>query len=275
MSGARIHDRVSVHSICFPAAGVDELFHLWTKLRTKRVSFSSGQLSDHDPEAVRARLTAAGFVAETLTHVFRPGTLSSRRDDIRHDREALSRAIAMAAAIGAGSIYMLTGGRGALSWEAAADIFAEAIEPCRAEARDAGVVLSIENATAFYADLHLGNNLRDTILLAERAGIGVNIDIFAGWTEAGLHELVARALPICCLIQVSDYVYGDRGLPCRAVPGDGAIPLKPIIAQALDAGYAGAFDLELIGPRIDAEGQLEAVGRAAGNVGQMLRELGV
>jgi hypothetical protein len=42
----------------------------------------------------------------------------------------------------------------------------------------------------------------------------------------------------------------------------------------LKAGYAGAFDLELIGPRIDAEGRLEAVRRAASNVGEMLRALG-
>ena len=49
---------------------------------------------------------------------------------------------------------------------------------------------------------------------------------------------------------------GDRALPARAVPGDGAIPIETFIAQALAGGYAHGFDLELIGPRIDAEGRL-------------------
>jgi sugar phosphate isomerase/epimerase len=63
-------------------------------------------------------------------------------------------------------------------------------------------------------------------------------------------------------------------LPCRAVPGDGAIPLRDIVAHALKLGYAGAFDLELIGPRIDSEGQREAVARAGRVVTAMLQELG-
>ena len=61
-------------------------------------------------------------------------------------------------------------------------------------------------------------------------------------------------MPLTGLVQVSDYVLGDRTAPCRAVPGDGAIPLERILGDVLDAGYGGVFDLELVGPRIDAEG---------------------
>jgi sugar phosphate isomerase/epimerase len=76
------------------------------------------------------------------------------------------------------------------------------------------------------------------------------------------------------VIQVSDYVYGDRALPSRAVPGDGAIPLQRLLEWALAAGYKGAFDLELIGPRIDREGHLPATRRAAEEVGKVLQSLG-
>jgi len=61
----------------------------------------------------------------------------------------------------------------------------------------------------------------------------------------------------------------------RAVPGDGNIPVKRILGWILKACYAGAFDLELIGPRIDEEGHLAAVRRSADNLGEMLRSLGV
>ena len=67
---------------------------------------------------------------------------------------------------------------------------------------------------------------------------------------------------------------GDRALPGRAVPGDGAIPIEAFIAQALAGGYAHGFDLELIGPRIDEEGRLESARRACDVVGTMLTKLG-
>jgi sugar phosphate isomerase/epimerase len=111
--------------------------------------------------------------------------------------------------------------------------------------------------------------------LAERSGVGVGLDVFACWTEAGLEDTIARVMPRCHLIQVADYVYGDRSMPGRAVPGDGAIPLRRILDRALAAGYAGGFDLELVGPRIDAEGRLDATRRAGEHLTALLDELGV
>jgi sugar phosphate isomerase/epimerase len=89
-----------------------------------------------------------------------------------------------------------------------------------------------------------------------------------------LRETIERAVTRCHLVQLSDYVYGDRSLPCRAVPGDGDIPLALDIGWMLEAGYQGAFDLELIGPRIDKEGQFEATRRATENVTELLQSLG-
>jgi hypothetical protein len=58
------------------------------------------------------------------------------------------------------------------------------------------------------------------------------------------------------------------------VPGDGAIPLEAFVAQTLAGGYAHGFDLELIGPRIDEEGRLQATQRACDVVSAMLERLG-
>jgi len=98
--------------------------------------------------------------------------------------------------------------------------------------------------------------------------------VFHCWAEGDVDELVARALPRTRLIQLSDYVLGDRALPGRAVPGDGAIPIESFVAQALAGGYARGFDLELIGPRIDDEGRLESARRACAVVGAILDKLG-
>ena len=65
---------------------------------------------------------------------------------------------------------------------------------------------------------------------------------------------IAAAGPICSFVQVSDYAPGDRALPCRAVPGDGAIPLDHLIGLILATGFPGPFDIEIIGSRLAAEG---------------------
>jgi hypothetical protein len=59
------------------------------------------------------------------------------------------------------------------------------------------------------------------------------------------------------------------------VPGDGAIPIKRMLDWALAAGYGGAFELELLGPRIEKEGYLEATTRAVANIEKILHSLGV
>ncbi len=76
------------------------------------------------------------------------------------------------------------------------------------------------------------------------------------------------------MIQLSDYVLGDRALPARAVPGDGMIPIEPVLAQVLSAGYPYGFDLEFIGPRIDAEGRFAAVRRACSTITALLDNSG-
>jgi sugar phosphate isomerase/epimerase len=75
-------------------------------------------------------------------------------------------------------------------------------------------------------------------------------------------------------VQVSDYVVGTHTTPDRVVPGDGDIPLERILRTLVDAGYRGAYDIELIGPRIETEGYEQAVTRAVRHVDRLLREIG-
>ena len=269
-----MHDKISVHSICFPGDSLAKLAQHWRALQARRVSLSSDLVLGDDGAAAREFLNAGDHRLETMTHPFTAGRhLEDSEEFISCVREQLDRVIEIAASLGAQSIYMLTGGHGSSSWEEAAAIFCEAVAPCVARARAAGVALLIENAPPLYADIHIAHSLRDTVALAEMSGVGVCIDIFSCWTEAGLKESIERSMPRCGLVQVSDYVYGDRGLPSRAVPGDGAIPLQRIIGWIAKAGYKGVFDLELIGPRIN--GQESQVARSAEYVGSLLRSLGI
>lgn len=268
-------NRISVNAICFLGASFDEVTGYWRQLGARRVSTVSHLLPTDDLALVRQALKTGGHTLESIMHLFFGGHhLSAGEEYYPDERARLAQLIAVAKRLGGRSIYMVTGGHGSLTWEDAAERFCNAIAPCVAIAKDAGIALMVECSPSLYADVHIAHSLRDAITLSEMAGIGVVIDVFGCWTEAGLRDSIKRAIPRCHLIQLSDYVYGDRAVPSRAVPGDGAIPLRRILEWVLDAGYTGAFDLELIGPRIDEEGHLEATRRAADHVGAILRSLG-
>jgi sugar phosphate isomerase/epimerase len=172
-------------------------------------------------------------------------------------------------------VYVVTGGRGGLGWESAAARFAELIAPGVELAAARGLRLLVENSNGLYADLHIAHTLGDTLALAESAGLGVCVELQFCWVESGLGRTFRDALPSIGLVQVSDYVLGDRSLPGRAVPGDGAIPLEQLVGELLELGYEGLFDIELLGPRIDAEGHAASVARAAERMDAILTSLGV
>jgi sugar phosphate isomerase/epimerase len=262
------HKRLSVHNVTFYGEPLAELENHWSALGVCRLSILDSELLNPDLPMLLQR---NDYAVEAVYHLFAGGRLST---DAQAARNALSTVIDAAANVGARTVYLLTGGRGALNWAQAADRFCGMVAPCVAHASRAGVTLAIENASSLYADIHLAHTLRDTIALADMSGLGICIDVFHCWAEGDFEAMVQRALPRTALIQLSDYVLGDRALPGRAVPGDGAIPIEAFVAQTLAGGYAQGFDLELIGPRIEQEGRFESARRACDVVGAMLNRLG-
>jgi sugar phosphate isomerase/epimerase len=268
-----VHPRVSLHQVAFLDDSTATFLAHCRTIGVAHASLVTPVLTTPgDLDGARAELADGGVDVPTVNHPF------GRYPDLECDRgeaaQRLLEAVAVAESLGASSMYLLTGGRGSLSWEQAAERFAELIEPGKRAAADAGITLLVENASAFNADIHIAHTLADAIRLAEIAGIGLCVDLHACWTEAGLTGLLEQALPQLGLVQVSDYVLGDRTAPCRAVPGDGDIPLGRLIADILELGYTGLFDLELVGPRIATEGARSATRRAAEKLSTMLGELG-
>jgi sugar phosphate isomerase/epimerase len=268
-----VHPRISLHQVAFVRDGTPAFVDFCRKNAVPNMTLVSLLMTEQaDIELVKTATAQGGPKASVVNHPF--AVFPNLEEDTGQAAQKLLQAIDVAASIGAGAIYMQTGGRGKLDWEQAANRFVELLAPCREAARKSGISLMIENASAFNIDLHIAHTLADTILLAERAQIGVCIDLQPCWGEAGLAQLFRRALPITQLVQVSDYVMGDRVAPCRAVPGDGAVPLERLMSDLLDAGYGGLFDLELVGPRIEQEGAAGASIRALEWLSQRLTTLG-
>ncbi len=261
------HPSLSINTLSLAPAPLDALIEAVARIGARALSPDLEHvLAFGVAESARA-VRDAGLRIATLTH--RAFAFATQAEE-KAGRERLLRTIEVAAEIGAETIIMTTGGRGTLTWREAADAFAEAVAPCAAAASAAGVTLGIEPTSHLYADVSLTHRLKDTTALARKAGIGVIPDLFACWTDADIEQAIADAGPLIALVQVSDYVYGDRALPCRAVPGDGAIPLARLIEPIKATGFKSWFDIEVIGPRLQAEGEEAGLKRACAYLGKLL-----
>ncbi|WP_298690517.1 TIM barrel protein [uncultured Sphingomonas sp.] len=259
-----MHPNISINTLCLPEAPFATHLEQVVRLGARAIGPGLEEITATGVDASARALRDAGLTVSTLTH--RAFSFATT-EDAGAGRDRLNATIDVAATIGARTITMTTGGRGALSWRDAAARFAEAIAPCAERARTAGVALSLEPTSHLYADASIAHRLADTVALARAAGIGVGIDLFACWTDADIEDAIAAAGPIAALVQVSDHVAGDRALPCRAVPGDGMIPLDRLVPLIVHAGFYGFWDIEVIGPRLAADGYGKGLARAADRLG--------
>jgi len=267
------HPRVSVSSFCSLANSFEEDLGLWSDLGIQHVGLNVGKVEaagwDTAAAAVRARNLR-------ISNLAGPAPAAADADDaaqrIVHD--TLVRGVDFAHDVGAPRFYIVSGGPGRCSWEEAATRFAAAIAPVNAYAREQEGALAIEPTNPFRADVSIVFSLRDTVRLARDADLGVVVELQACWLEPDFAETVRANIDRVALVQVSDFVIGTFDTPNRAVPGDGDIPLERLLATILDAGYQGAFDLELLGPRIEAEGYPGAIRRSVERLSELLDGLG-
>ena len=266
-----MHPRVSVSGLCFPGLSAPDAIEAIAGLGVSRTSVTGA----------KARAAGAGAVAAAGRHhgvsiAATTGSLAfdlSSADAAAGSRQRAETDIDLAAAVGATVMYGLTGPRTADRWDACADAYVNAAGDLAGYAEGRGVTLAIEPASWLYADLTFIHTFHDALLVAPRAGMGICLDVFHVWTEAGLREEIAAHVTLVAHVQLSDMTRGSRSLPCRAVPGAGDVPLAAVVGWLLDAGYPGVFDCELNGPAIDALGHHAAAAQVAAWLDKLLEEL--
>lgn len=262
-----MHRAISINTLCLGPGTLAVHVAQVARLGACVIGLTLEEVVECGAPAAKSMLRDNGLTVATLTH---RAFAFATPDDAAAARERLDKTLALAETIGARTVTLTTGGRGGLLWAAAAERFTVAMAPCAERAHAAGIKLSLEPTSHLYADASIAHRLADTVNLAQRAGIGVGIDLFACWTDSDIEDAIAACGPHTALVQVSDYAYGDRGLPCRAVPGDGAVPLGRLIPLILNTGYRGHFDIEVIGPRLEAEGVDAGLRRAGAFMSHLL-----
>jgi sugar phosphate isomerase/epimerase len=267
-----VHQRVSVSGLCFPELSAPDAIEAIAGLGVANASVTGTKARAAGTGAVVSAVRRHGVKVVTTT-----GTLAldlSSGAALAGSRQRVENDIDLAAAVGAPTMYGLTGPRTAARWDACADAYVNAVGDLAGYAAARGVTLAIEPTSWLYADLTFIHTFHDALLVAPRAGMGICLDAFHVWTEAGLREEIGQHAGLIAHVQLSDMTRGSRSLPCRALPGDGDVPLAAVVKWLLDAGYPGVFDCELNGPAIDAIGHHAAAARAANWLDQLLGELG-
>lgn len=262
MTVTSMHSHLSISSLCFPALSVAQQLEAVANIGGRYSTLSAEAVAREGPDAVRGRCQDLAIGVPAL--IFGHGPPLDDETTWSAMRDKLSHAVDSAASLGAGAVYMLTGGSGGSRWDEAVERFGAFVGPCVERAAGTGVAISVEPAMVLYADFTFVHTAAAGFELAQRIpGMKVCFDLFHTWTEPRLRETLEASVSDISLVQVSDYVLGDRSLPARAVPGDGAVPIGEVIRWLWAGGYRGIVDLELNGPRIDIEGHDKAARRAA------------
>lgn len=256
-----MHPRLSVHTAGFGDRPAHEILRLLSAAGMRRAGLTMRQLDlgtvERAIQAARDENIEVVDIAEPVAFDLEaPSTWAARRGRLRVCVDA-------ATGIGATTVYMTTGPAPRLAWDDAAARFTDAIGPVVDYAAALGVRLAVENTISLRADLGFIHRLSDAVDLAERADVAVVADLFAAWTERDLPQVLAASLRHIAHVQLADFVLGSLTTPDRAVPGDGDVPIGRQLRWLRDAGYAGVLELELLGPRIDAEGVVAACRRGA------------
>ncbi len=267
-----MHPRLSVNALSSFSWTFDQDLALWQALGVRAAGLLIAKLGD-DVAAKLARLKAADICLSTIVSgsfaLDAPASWAA-------SRQAINGLIDAAADHGSGGVYFPPGRTSGQRWRDVLDAFAEAVAPCVAHAGARGVQLAFE--PSLRTDASFVNTLRDAVDVAERTGLGLVVDFGNCWMERDLREVLQRAAPHIALVQIDDVVIGGNGKPApggRVHLGEGELPLERLMQDVLDTGYRGLFDLEVLGPLIEAEGYEPALRRGVRKASDFLYAMGV
>jgi sugar phosphate isomerase/epimerase len=252
------HPRLSVNSICSMHQSLDEDLALWADLGIDHVGLITPKFDDPGWDAGRRAVVDAGL---------RVSSVSCYRDGI-------AESVELTAGVGSGILYFPPGTAGAIPWEEAAESLCRETAPMVVRANELGVRLAVEPTNPLRTDVSFVHTVRDAVDLARMADIAIVVDFYASWYERNLEETVRKNIDVVALVQICDYQLGTFDMPNRCAVGDGDIPVERLLGMVLDAGYQGAFDLEILGPRIEEEGYRAPITRSLERASAMLDRLG-
>jgi sugar phosphate isomerase/epimerase len=269
------HPRLSVNSVSSWQQSLEADIEMWHDLGVGYVGLILPKIDAVGYDKAAQMLSAAGLRVSTIFGpTYRPLDADRSLGWWDEDQQRTVETIEFAASIDAESVYVCTGAAWSGGWDEAASAFCDLVAPAVARGAELGVPLLLEPTNPLRCDISFVFWQRDAANLARRAGTKVMLDLQSCWYERGLADVVRSNIDLVGITQISDYVIGTTETGNRVVPGDGDIALERLLAMVLEAGFAGSFDLEVMGPRVEQEGYPSSVRRAVERASELLERVG-
>jgi sugar phosphate isomerase/epimerase len=244
-------DRLSLNQATVKRLGVPEAVDLCVRHGIQAIGLWREPVAEMGLAATAATVRAAGLRVSSLC---RAGFFTHADPDARRAAIADNKAaIAEAAALGTGTLVLVSGGLvpGRRDIGLARRMIADAIGELVPVAQAHGVRLGIEALhPMFAADRCVITRLGEALDLALRFpadAVGVVVDTYHVWWDAALLADIARAGERIVSYQVCDWIVplpADTLLG-RGHVGDGHIDFPPVTAAVAAAGYAGDIEVEI------------------------------
>jgi sugar phosphate isomerase/epimerase len=255
--------RYSVDQVGLPGTTFAEDVRLLERLRVPAIGVLRQKLAMIGTVEARLMIDDAGLDVSVLVGAggFRleePAQWPARIDDLRH-------ALDDAAALGARMLLLTPGPPGSLSYEEAEARFIDLLGDILEEARNHDMVIAFEPNHVLRVDLGYVHTLHDALDLADTVNsphFKVLAEVNNCWVERHLYANIAERVSQISLVQISDFAAGTLSTPHRVPLGEGIIPLARILEAFVSAGYAGYFDIEVLGPVVDELGGEECTRRS-------------
>jgi sugar phosphate isomerase/epimerase len=267
-----VHPQVSVSAVSSVQWTFDEDLAFWDRAGIDHVGLSLRKLEAAGIDAAARRIADAGLRVSNIVEL---GWWDLREQGTWPRQQARLVGAVDAAAVAGGCLVLTTGPAYPMDWDDAVAALDTALTPVRDHARARGVSLTIEPTSQLRMDLSFCSTVRDGVDLARALGVGVCLECNSSFAERDLLGTLAGATDVLAHVQVSDFVLGTLCTPDRAVPGDGDIALAQLLPAIQGLGYTGAYELEMVGPRIEAEGYASAIERGIATLGSILAPTGV
>lgn len=169
------------------------------------------------------------------------------RESLEDAKEAIQTAVALRCP----TIVVYSGPRGGHTYSHSRRLFSDAITELIPLAAESGVTLALE-------PMHPGcasewtflTQLDDALEMIARLGrpeLKLVLDLYHVGMEERLCERIPSILDKIALVQMGDLRQPPQGEQNRCRLGEGIVPLREILAVLQSDGYAGYYDIELLG----------------------------
>jgi sugar phosphate isomerase/epimerase len=230
----------------------DEDVARYAGLAVDAIEVVEAKLDDARAEAQLASIAEHGlFVASVQPKVrtFFASRMTPEPRDMNDRVACLRRSIERLARYAPGAPFITNVGahpRGDMA--EAMRVVAEQLRKLAPVAADHGVKLALEplNPTSVNVESAIWtiDQALDVIEAAGSDHVGLCLDYWNIWQNAGVERAIARAGNRIFSVQASDW-RTPRSFADRIIPGDGAIPLAKLLRATRETGFTGAYVVEI------------------------------